>query len=161
MHKFDDGSVKVVCHESRSLTKAEKGYGQVEKEALALIFGVIKFHHFIYGRKAAVRRIRLKKGIHVVHTTNRLKRWAHIFRSYDFEIKRISNDDFGYADVLSLLIDTKIKPEEDFVIAFVHLEEEITAMIDAAINVLPINFKHLQAATIKDKTLQTVIKFIQ
>ncbi|XP_055585150.1 uncharacterized protein K02A2.6-like [Uranotaenia lowii] len=101
-----------------------------------------------------------KKGI-PVHTTNRLQRWALILLSYDFEIKHISTDDFGYADVLSRLIDTKIKPEEDFVIASVHLEGEITATIDAAINVLPINFKHLQAATIKDKTLQTVIKFVQ
>lgn len=49
MHKFPDGSVKAVAHASRSLTDAEKRYGQVEKEGLALVYAVTKFHRMLLG----------------------------------------------------------------------------------------------------------------
>ena len=35
---------------SRSLSETEKRYSQIEKEMLALTFGLRKFHHFTYGR---------------------------------------------------------------------------------------------------------------
>lgn len=38
-----------VAFASRSLTKTEQKYAQIEKEMLAILFGVKKFHLFIYG----------------------------------------------------------------------------------------------------------------
>ncbi|XP_065082460.1 uncharacterized protein K02A2.6-like [Ochlerotatus camptorhynchus] len=49
MHRFPTGEVKAIAHASRSLTPAEMNYGQVEKEALALIFAVTRFHKMLYG----------------------------------------------------------------------------------------------------------------
>ena len=34
----------------RSLSPAEKNYSQLEKKALAIVFGVKKFHQYVYGR---------------------------------------------------------------------------------------------------------------
>jgi hypothetical protein len=46
-HRWSDGSVKAVAHASCSLKSAEQNYSQIEKEGLALIFGIKKFHKYI------------------------------------------------------------------------------------------------------------------
>ena len=45
----DDGSEKPVSFASRSLSAAEKNYSQLEKEGLAVVFGVKRFHQYLYG----------------------------------------------------------------------------------------------------------------
>ena len=34
---------------------AEKNYGQMEREGLAIVFGVAKFHNYVYGRDFAIQ----------------------------------------------------------------------------------------------------------
>ena len=48
---YSDGVERPIAYASRTLTKSEKGYAQLEKEALSLIYGVKKFHQSIYGRR--------------------------------------------------------------------------------------------------------------
>ena len=49
-HIMDDGSERPVGYASKTLSQAEKGYSQLDKEALAIVFGVTKFHSYLYGR---------------------------------------------------------------------------------------------------------------
>ena len=48
-HRLPDGSECPVAYTSHTLTKSERNYTQVEKEALSLVFGVHKFHQYLYG----------------------------------------------------------------------------------------------------------------
>jgi hypothetical protein len=41
---------KPVAYASKALTPSQQAYAQIEKEALALVFGCEKFHHYLYGR---------------------------------------------------------------------------------------------------------------
>ena len=50
-HIFPDNSMNAIHHISRSLTPAERNYSQIEKESLALIFAVQRFHKMLFGRK--------------------------------------------------------------------------------------------------------------
>ncbi|KAL7872138.1 hypothetical protein SRHO_G00071210 [Serrasalmus rhombeus] len=50
-HIFPNGQEKPVAFASRTLNKAEWNFAQIEHESLGIIFGVCKFHHYLYGRK--------------------------------------------------------------------------------------------------------------
>lgn len=45
-----DGVQRPILFASSTLTKAEQNYSQLHREALAIIFGVKKFHKYIYGK---------------------------------------------------------------------------------------------------------------
>ena len=168
MQQYRDNSIKVVQHASRTLTKTEQGYGQIEKEGLALVYAVTKFHRMIWGREFELQTdhepllniFGSKKGI-PVHTANRLQRWSTTLLGYNFKIRYISTDKFGCVDVLSRLISNQCRPEEDFVIASIQLESEMNYVVDESLRNMPLDSKTLEEAVSKDKTLQLITKFVR
>ena len=50
-HVFPNGSERPIAFASRTLNQAEKAYSQIDKEALALYWGVRKFNTYLYGHK--------------------------------------------------------------------------------------------------------------
>ena len=109
-HIMPDESEKPIAFASRSLTKAERNYSQLEKEALSIIFGVQKFHQYLYGRKFTlftdhkplITILNPRKGIPSLAAA-RLQCWALILASYQYEIEFKSTDKHSNADGVSRL----------------------------------------------------------
>lgn len=47
-----DGLERPVSYASRVLSAAEKKYAQIQREATAIVFGVRRFHQYLYGRSS-------------------------------------------------------------------------------------------------------------
>ena len=50
-HVYSDWSEWPITYASWTLTTDEKNYPQIEKEALSLVYGIWKFHQYLYGHK--------------------------------------------------------------------------------------------------------------
>jgi hypothetical protein len=156
--------VKAIAHASFSLKPAEQNYSQIEKEGLALIFAIRKFHKYIYGQHFTLLTdhgpllsiFGNRKGI-PVHSANRLQCWAATLRGYDFRIEYRKSTDFGQADAPSRLISAHSAPDEEVVVA--ALQDEFD--MDALTSYLPVTFDKLRSITENDALLQTVKKFIK
>ena len=109
-HTLPDGSERPIALASRTLTTSERNYAQIEKEALLLIFGVKKFHHYLYGRKfnlvtdhkPLLAILDEKKGIPSLAAA-RLQCWAVLLSAYQYQIKFKPTTEHANADGLSQL----------------------------------------------------------
>ncbi len=169
LHRYPDGSEKAIEHASRSLTPAEKNYGQIEKEALSLVFAVKKFHKMIWGRKFVLETdhkpllaiFGSKKGI-PVHSSSRLQRWAIALMSYEFVVQHKKSEQFGHADVLSRLIANHHSPLETIVISSIRVFEcEVSRILVDAIRILPVTAENIANETKEDQLLSAVRTYLK
>ena len=89
-----DGTIeKPIAFASRSLNAAEKNYSQIDREALSIIFGIRKFHQYVYGRhvtiytdhKPLVGLLGEHKSIPDTASA-RMCRWAILLAGYDYTL---------------------------------------------------------------------------
>ena len=150
-HILPNGDEKPVAFASRSLSQSEKNYSQIDKETLALIYGVRKFHNYLFGRKFTLVTDHKpltsifgpKKGVPSVAAA-RLQRWALLLTAYDYDIEFRSTSAHGNADALSRLPLPTCAPSETQLCNIRTLEA------------LPVTTTKIRAATKRDPTLSAV-----
>nr|VZI36116.1 unnamed protein product [Spirometra erinaceieuropaei] len=133
-YAFPDGSERASIHASRTLTPAEQNYGKIEKEALALVFTIKKFHKLFYGR-------------HLTLLTDH-KPLLSIF-------------DFGQADASSRLISNQQEPGENTVTAAISTEDDVCRQLSDAIRGIPVTAADIRRATEQDPVLRPAITYVQ
>ena len=97
---------KPVAYASKSLTKTEYAYAQIEKELLAIVFAYKKFHTYLYGRSDVTVEtdhlplVRIfEKPLHQVPL--RLQKMRLSLQHYTFKLIGKSGKDIPVADALS------------------------------------------------------------
>ena len=160
-HVFPSGDEQPIAYASRTLTPSEKNYAQIEKEALGLVFGVKKFHQFLYGRKFTLVTdhkplttvLNPRKGLPTLAAV-RMQRWALLLSAYQYDIEFRSTSEHANADSFSRLpIPTANKGEGSAIVASTFNINQI--------DVLPLGTKQLKQATDSDPVLSKVLRFTQ
>ena len=160
-HEYPDGTDRPILYASRSLTPTESNYVQIEKEALSIIFGIRKFHKYIYGRhfvlvtdhKPLTTIFGPKKGIPTLAAA-RLQRWALQLAAHNYDIVYRNTKYHGNADALSRL------PLE-------HNTKEVGSSRSPQIfnlhqiNCLPVTASRIENATRYDPVLHKVLLYTQ
>jgi hypothetical protein len=95
---------------SRSLSKVERSYAQIDKEALSVLFSCNRFREFLLGSKFTIRTdhkplLKLLGSNELIPTnvSPRMQRWALRLAQFDYEITHIKGVDNLQADCLSRL----------------------------------------------------------
>ena len=107
-HVMEDGSERPVAYALSTHSTAERNYGHLDKEALAVVFAVKKFHQFLYGRhfKIYTDHKPLLGPLHPekpLMASSRMQRWAFTFLAYEYELLYRPGNENGNADGLSRL----------------------------------------------------------
>uniref|UniRef100_A0AAR2JIE4 ribonuclease H n=1 Tax=Pygocentrus nattereri TaxID=42514 RepID=A0AAR2JIE4_PYGNA len=94
-----------VAFTSRALSSTERGYAPIEKECLAIVFGMEKFHQYTYGRQVTVQSDHkpleniLKKPL--LSGPKRLQRMLLRLQKYSVQVTYVPGRDMLLADTLS------------------------------------------------------------
>lgn len=158
-HEFPNGDSRSIAYASRTLSPSEKNYSQIDKESLAIVYGVKKFHQYSFGisfllitdHKPLVTIFGYKKGI-PIFAASRLQRWSVILSTYQYKIKFVNSDKNDNADCLSRLpckSYCKVEDNDNDIGHISYLQEN-----------LPIDYKTIVNKMQSDNTLNKLYYYI-
>ncbi|KAL0851475.1 hypothetical protein ABMA28_007272 [Loxostege sticticalis] len=105
MQRSDDGELHPVHFMSRRTTDAESRYNSYELEALAIIEGVKKFRHYLFGKKFKIvtdcKAFEMTLSKKDLAMSTRVARWVLLLQDYDFTVEHRSGTKMRHADALS------------------------------------------------------------
>ena len=155
----EPGGDRPIAFASRTLSAAEKNYSQLDKEACAVLFGVTKFHQFVYGRPFVIKTdhkpllglLSPDKAL-PQSVSPRLLRWRLQLGGYQYQLRYEAGRNIGNADGLSRLplADT---PSE------VHVPADVTHMMEEVAEV--VELRQVRSCTSRDPVLSQVMRFLQ
>ena len=92
----------VIAYASRTLTQSERNYSVIQKECLALVYGMKQFRHYLLGRQFTVLTDHAPlQWLAGQKMEGLLARWALALQEYDFSIVYRKGCLNGNADALS------------------------------------------------------------
>jgi hypothetical protein len=163
-HVMPDGSHRPIAYASKTLSSAEKNYAQIEREALSILFGVKKFHRYLFGRHFTLVTdhkpllIVLGPKGHITSTSaSRLHRWSAILAAYDFSITFRPTKQHANADYLSRF---PVPCIEEPCIEAAEEQHNTIAFLDDVVTT-PLTHNLVRKAILRDPLLTEVMSYVQ
>lgn len=157
-HQINENEERPIAYASQTLNSAQCKYSQIEREALAIIFGIKRFHQFLFNRKFTL--ITDHKPLMTIFgpnrgipqmTANRLQRWALILSNYNYDIKYVPSGQ-NQADCFSRL---PLKENFDEGLVEISYLNYVVGNSD-----LPVDCNQIREVTRKDPLLNRVMRYV-
>ncbi|XP_043246354.1 uncharacterized protein K02A2.6-like isoform X1 [Amphibalanus amphitrite] len=167
----DAGREMPIAFASRRLSLSESRYAQIEREGLAIIFRVTKFHNYLCGvprpfalvtdHKPLVKMFGEHEGLPEM-TAARIRRWALKLSCYNYTIRFRPTGQMGNADALSRLpVPTEVGAQMEELVLLVddvpHDAEELVLLAGADW----LDSKAIALQTSRDPVLSKVLRWVQ
>ena len=151
--KMMDGTERPIAYASRTLNPAERNYSQLEKEGLSCIFGIKRFHNYLFGRhfelvtdhKPLLGLLKEDRAT-PPQASSRIKHWSLFLSSYEYTLRFRNTSAHANADALSRLP----LPEEP---ATVSREPELVLLAEHLAD-SPVTANDIRRWTQRDKILK-------
>lgn len=151
-HRYSDKSERPIAYASRTLSASEKNYSQIDREALAIVFGIRRFHEYLYGQHFTLITDNRPLS-HILSPTKnipsiaaaRMQRWAVFLGAHLYSIEHRAASRHANADGLSRL------PAK-----CAHKETDLKLHQVREIDVLPVTSDEIASETRKDSLLRRV-----
>ncbi|XP_026574490.1 uncharacterized protein K02A2.6-like, partial [Pseudonaja textilis] len=143
----------------RTLSKPERNYSQLDKEALAVITGVKRFHEYLYGRTfSIITNHKLLLGILAGNkaTPNvlspRMTRWSEFLATYSYQLTHRPGKNITHADALSCSPLPDLEDDPALTTSTLHIETLLNP---------PMTTSDIARETNKDKCLARVLNWVE
>ena len=159
-----NGDERPISYASRTLTSAERGWSQIEKEAAAIVFGMKKFNQYLYGshfklvtdHRPLTTIFHPAKGLPPM-TAARLQRWATFLMPYQYEIEYRPTKKHANCDTLSRLPLTTAVPDK----CEVEEATEVSCVQQIILDDAPLDAKRVAVETATDPLLSRVMRHVR
>lgn len=158
-HRMPDGTERPIAFASRTLIPAEKNYAQIEREGLAVVFAVTRFHKYLYGREFTIVTdhkplLGLLGESKAISTTasSRVQRWALLLMNYMYQLRYKPGPQIPHADGLSRL--PVAEPATKAPIP------EETVLLMSTLESTPLTAQQIAQWTARDPILSMVLRFV-
>ena len=133
LHVTVDQEERPIAFASHTLSPSERNYFMIEKEDLAIIFSLKKFHQYLLGRRFKLQTDHKplaflfgpKRGIPVL-AASRLQRWSIQLAAYQYDIEYRPSKNHAKADAFSRMPRKIIEEVDEWTKDANHIEVERT-----------------------------------
>ncbi|KAJ8018291.1 hypothetical protein HOLleu_43793 [Holothuria leucospilota] len=158
MTQMIDGQERIVSCISRKLSEAERKYSTGEREALACVWAIERWHTYLWGRHFTLRTdhqalVTLLSTSGTGHRPMRIARWGSRLLHYNFTVEYKPGNQNKISDALS-----RLPLDSDNL--QLQIDEDVHAVCEIVLNDSCITKEQLREATNADVLLKEVSKYI-